>query len=170
MEENFNEISVENIKDNVFNLIDKDWMLITAGTIDDFNAMTASWGSLGILWHKPVAFCFVRPNRHTYGFMEKNEYFTLSFYPEKHRKILEFCGTKSGRNVDKIKETGLLPVKGVTGAVYFDQARLVLECRKIYYQDLDPQKFLDSEIHKNYPINDYHRMYIGEVLRCMINQ
>ena len=170
MEENFKEISVENINDNVFKLIDKDWMLITAGTIDDFNAMTASWGSFGILWHKQVAFCFIRPNRHTYGLMEKNEYFTLSFYSEKHKKILEFCGTKSGRNVDKIKETGLLPVKGATGAVYFGQARLVLECRKIYYQDLDPQKFLDPEIHKNYPIDDYHRMYIGEVLGCMLNQ
>ena len=170
MASDFKNIDPDQIGDNAFKLIDKDWMLITAGTIDDFNAMTASWGGFGILWHKPVAFCFIRPNRHTYGFMEKNEYFTLSFYPEKHKKILEFCGTKSGRNVDKIKETGLLPVKGVTGAVYFGQARLVLECRKIYYQDLDPQKFLDPEIHKNYPINDYHRMYVGEILKCMVNQ
>lgn len=163
----FKTIDPEAIKDNTFRLIDKEWMLITAGKKDSFNTMTASWGGLGILWHKQVAFCFVRPTRHTYGFMEKNDYFTLSFFEEKYRKILETCGSKSGRNTDKIKETGLMPLPGVTGAVYFEQARLVLECRKIYSQDLDPQRFLDPEIHKNYAVKDYHRMYVGEILSCL---
>lgn len=167
MASEFKNIDPEQIGDNVFKLIDKDWMLITAGKKDSFNTMTASWGGLGVLWHKPVAFCFVRPNRHTYGFMEREQYYSLSVYPEKHRKALELCGSKSGRNVDKVKETGLTPLSGITGAVYFEQARLVLECRKIYYHDIDPRKFLDPEIHKNYPIKDYHRMYVGEVLNCL---
>jgi len=167
MTSEFKNIDPEQINENAFRLIGKDWMLITAGKRGDYNTMTASWGGLGILWHKPVAFCFVRPNRHTYGFMERYDYYTLSVYPEEFRKTLEFCGAKSGRNVDKIKETGLVPVSGVTGAVYFEQARLVLECRKIYHHDIDPQRFLDPGIHQNYPIKDYHRMYVGEVLNCL---
>lgn len=170
MASEFKNIDPEQIGDNVFQLIGKDWMLITAGKSDSFNTMTASWGGLGILWHKAVAFCFVRPNRHTYGFMKKCEFFSLSVYPEKYRKMLEICGTKSGRNIDKVKETGLTPLTGVTGAVYFEQARLVLECRKIYFHDIDSQKFLDTDIHKNYPIKDYHRMYVGEILNCLAKQ
>jgi flavin reductase (DIM6/NTAB) family NADH-FMN oxidoreductase RutF len=167
MEDQFRQIDPERITGNVFRMIDKDWMLITAGKAESFNMMTASWGGLGVLWHKPAAFCFVRPTRHTYGFMEQNEFFSLCFFAEQHRKALEFCGTKSGRQVDKAKETGLSPVRGVSGAVYFRQARLVLECRKIYHQDIDPQKFLDPEIHKSYPIKDYHRMYVGQVMNCL---
>jgi flavin reductase (DIM6/NTAB) family NADH-FMN oxidoreductase RutF len=168
MSENFKKIDPEAVGDNIFKLIDKDWMLITAGSRESFNTMTASWGTMGILWHRPVAFCFVRPTRHTYGFMEKSDYFSLSFFGEEHKKLLELCGTQSGRTVDKIKATGLVPLTGVTGAVYFEQARLVLECRKIYHQDIDPQKFLDPGIHKNYQVKDYHRMYVGEILNCLI--
>ncbi len=161
------EISAEAIKDNVFNLIDKDWMLITAGTIDAWNTMTASWGGLGILWNMPVAFCFVRPTRHTYGFMEKHDRFTLSFFEEEWRDALTLCGTKSGRDTDKARETGLKPVSGAEGTVCFEQARMVLECRKLYFQDISPERFLDPSIDGNYPNKDYHRMYVGEVLRCL---
>jgi flavin reductase (DIM6/NTAB) family NADH-FMN oxidoreductase RutF len=163
----FREIAPESIKDNVFKLIDKDWMLITAGTIDAWNTMTASWGGLGILWNKSVAFCFVRPTRHTYGFMEKHDRFTLSFFEEEWREALNLCGTRSGRDTDKAKETGLKPVSGAQGTVHFEQARMVLECRKLYFQDISPERFLDPSIDKNYPNKDYHRMYVGEVLRCL---
>jgi flavin reductase (DIM6/NTAB) family NADH-FMN oxidoreductase RutF len=163
----FREIAPESIKDNVFKLIDKDWMLITAGTIDAWNTMTASWGGLGILWNKSVAFCFVRPTRHTYGFMEKHDRFTLSFFEEEWRDALNLCGTRSGRDTDKAKETGLKPVSGAQGTVHFEQARMVLECRKLYFQDISPERFLDPSIDKNYPNKDYHRMYVGEVLRCL---
>lgn len=163
----FREVSPEAIKDNVFKLIDKDWMLITAGTIDAWNTMTASWGGLGILWNMPVAFCFVRPTRHTYGFMEEHDRFTLSFFEEEWRDALTLCGTKSGRDTDKAGETGLKPVFGAEGTVYFEQARMVLECRKLYFQDVSPERFLDPSIDDNYPNKDYHRMYVGEVLRCL---
>lgn len=155
------------IKDNVFKLIGADWMLVTAGSIRSFNTMTASWGAFGELWNKKICICFIRPVRHTYTFMEKADYYTLSFFEEKHRDVLKFCGSKSGRDVDKIAKTGITPVESESGAVYFDEARLVLECRKIYFSDLDPAHFLDSKIENEYPQKDYHRMYIGEVIRCL---
>jgi flavin reductase (DIM6/NTAB) family NADH-FMN oxidoreductase RutF len=159
-------IDPRTIPDNAFKLIADDWMLITGGTKDSFNTMTASWGALGELWHKKVCFCFVRPTRHTFSFMEKSETYTLSFFTEEHRAMLSFCGKVSGRDIDKVKQTGLTPVVTETGAVYFAQARLVLECRKIYCDDIDPKLFLAPEIHDAYPKKDYHRMYIGEILNC----
>lgn len=165
---NFTEISPEQLNESAFKLIGSDWMLITAGGIDSFNTMTASWGGLGQIWNKNVCYCVIRPQRYTYEFMEKSDYFTLSFYEEKHRSALEFCGSNSGRDVDKIKGTGLTPVQTKNGAVYFDQARIVLECRKIYFQDIDPAGFLDPTIAGNYPARDYHRMYVGEIVKCMV--
>lgn len=160
-------IRPEDLSDNVFKLIGSDWMLITAGTRGLFNMMTASWGGLGVLWNKNIAICFIRPQRYTYDFMERSEHFTLSFFSEAYREALNLCGSKSGRQVNKAEATGLTAVVGETGAVYFAEARLVLECRKIYFQDLDPTHFLDPSIHKNYPARDYHRMYLGEIIRCL---
>ena len=152
------------IHENPFHLIGKDWMLVTAGTLAAFNPMTASWGGLGVLWHRPVCFCFIRPTRHTFGFMERGAHFTLSFFEEQYREALSLCGTRSGRELDKASAAGLTPLAGPTGAVAFAEARLVLECRKIYFQDLDPARFLDPAIEENYPEKDYHRCYIGEIV------
>ena len=168
MKKNFQQIEPGKISDNVFNLIGSDWMLITAGQKDSFNTMTANWGGLGYLWNKNVCFCFIRPPRYTYDFVEKTKIFTLSFFEEKHRDILKFCGAKSGRNVNKIKETGLIPVHSDSGAIYFEQARLALECKKIYFQDIMPSNFIDSDIQTFYPKKDYHRMYIGEIIKCLV--
>ena len=164
---NFTEIAPQDINESAFKLIGKDWMLITAGTLDSFNTMTASWGGLGVIWNKPVCYCVIRPQRHTRGFMDSGDRFTLCFFEEKHRKALEYCGSHSGRDVDKIKATGLTSVKADSGAVYFAEARIVLECRKIYFQDIDPAGFVDPAIADNYPDRDYHRMYIGEITKCL---
>ena len=129
MSEVFKEIKPTDIPDNVFKLIGDDWMLITSGSSEDYNTMTASWGGLGILWGEPVSYCFIRPQRYTYNFVEKNETYTLSFFDEKYRKALQYCGTYSGRNVDKASATGLTIVEGEDNAVYFNEARLVLICK-----------------------------------------
>ncbi len=163
----FKETKPELLTDNPFKLIGSDWMLITAGTPDSFNTMTASWGGLGILWERKVATCFIRPTRFTYEFAEGAPYFTLSFFEEQYRKALTYCGTHSGRNTDKIREAGLTPVNE-GGFVYFSEARLVLACRKIYVQDIDPSRFLDPKIDDMYPQKDYHRMYIGEIVKCLV--
>jgi len=164
----FVETALEELNESAWKLVGSDWMLITAGTPESFNTMTASWGGLGVIWGKPVAMCVIRPQRYTYGFMEKSDYFTLTFFPEEYRDALNYCGTVSGRDEDKIKHTGLTPVTSDSGSVYFKEARIVLECRKIYYQDIDPNHFLIPEIHDNYPARDYHRMYLGEVLKCTV--
>ena len=160
----FKEIQPENIGDNAFKLIGKDWMLITAGNPKSFNTMTAAWGGFGFLWNKNVCFIFIRPNRYTYKFVEENGIFTLSFFEEKYRGILEFCGQSSGRDTDKIKKTGLTVFQSASDGISFKEAKTVIECRKIYFQDINPKNFADASIQNNYPEKDYHRMYTGEIL------
>lgn len=162
----FKALKPELINDNVFKLIGSDWMLVTAGTVGKFNAMTASWGGFGYLWNKNICICVVRPNRYTFEFIEKAADFTLSFFEEKYRDVLSFYGTNSGRDVDKMKGTGITAQEGADGTVHFQEAKLYLECRKIYFQDLDPKNFIDPKIATNYSAGDYHRMYIGEITGC----
>ena len=167
MEKAFRETDVQSLKESTFKLLGSDWMLITAGSIESFNTMTAAWGGLGVLWDKNVCYCFIRPQRYTYEFMEKADSFTLSFFEEKYRGMLDFCGSNSGRDIDKVKKTGITPADGKLSTVYFSEARLVFICRKIYFQDIIPDHFLDQSIQKNYPKKDYHRMYIGEIVSCL---
>lgn len=171
MTHNFITIAPTAIQDNPFQLIGRDWMLVTAGTTNAFNTMTASWGGLGHLWNRDVCFCFVRPQRHTYGFMEGAPHFTLSFYAEPQRAALEYCGSHSGRDVDKMAATGLTPLADATGAIYFAQARLVLVCRKLYGGDILRDAFtapaLPAEI---YSKGDFHRMYVGEIVRVLARE
>lgn len=159
------EVKATEIKENAIKLIGKDWALITAGDESGYNTMTASWGGLGQLWNKDVCFIFIRPQRYTYEFIEKNELFTMSFYPEEYRKALSFCGTKSGRDYDKAKETGLVPVF-TDGTTSFEEAKLTLVCRKLAFQDMSPDGFLDESIKDNYALGDYHRIYVGEIVKA----
>jgi flavin reductase (DIM6/NTAB) family NADH-FMN oxidoreductase RutF len=164
----FTEIKPVGIPGNPIHLIGQEWMLITAGTPEHLNTMTASWGGMGELWFKPVCFCFVRPQRYTYEFMEKSDAFTLSFFDDKYKPQLNFCGSRSGRETDKVGECGFTVREANNGSAFFEEARLVLECRKLYFQDLDPANFLDEAIMKNYPQDDFHRMYIGEITRTLL--
>lgn len=167
----FTPVKPEGLSDNFFKIINNDWMLIAAGIKDDFNMMTASWGTTGILWHKPVAFCFIRPQRYTLQFALKYDYFTLSFFDEQHHEILNYCGTHSGRNIDKVKETGLTPIETYRGNITFEQARLILECKKLYSDILKPECFIIDEVsQKNYPKKDFHRFFIGEIEYCYMKR
>lgn len=154
-------------QEDLIGIVGKEWMLISAGTPEHFNTMTASWGGFGYLWNKPVAFIFVRPERYTHGFIEANERFTLSFLAPGHRDILNFCGVRSGRDCDKAKETGLKPVATALGSVGFEQARLTIECRKAYRTELRPEEFLDKDAlarwYNDKPGGTLHTVYIGEI-------
>ena len=99
-------IDPKTLDKNIFSAIGDQWMLITAGTADRCNTMTASWGGLGVIWNAPSATCYIRPQRYTKEFVDREDYFTLSFFGEEHRKALQLCGSKSGREVDKVKECG----------------------------------------------------------------
>ena len=143
------------------------WMLLTSGDFakGKFNAMAVGWGSLGTMWGKPFAQVVVRPTRYTRKFMEQYDTFTLCAFPEAYRKAVQLLGGKSGRDGDKIAESNLTPVASSTvAAPCFAEAELVIECRKMYWQDLTPANFVDPTIEKNYPQKDYHRIYFGEIV------
>lgn len=153
---------------NPFNKIGIDWMLVSAGNENEFNMMTASWGGVGIMWHKQVAFVFIRPQRHTKTFVDSGELFTLSFYDKQYKPALNFCGSRSGRDYDKVKETGLTPVF-VDGTVTFEQAEITLVCKKMYAQEMAADFALTADVTINYPNNDYHTMYVAEIIKAYSN-
>ena len=153
--------------ENVFKLIGKDWMLITAAGKDEagcerVNTMTASWGGMGVLWNKPVAFCFIRPQRFTYSLTQQSDRFSLSFFTEEHRAALRLCGTVCGKDTDKITQAGL-HTGTVNGVPYIKEARLVLVCRKLYTDMLREECFIDPTLLSNYKDGDFHRVYAVEI-------
>ncbi len=162
------EITPEELNGNVFKMIDRDWMLVTAADGDRINTMTASWGGMGILWNKRVAFVFIRPQRYTYEFTEKSDRMTLTFFGGEKREALKICGTKSGRDCDKIKEAGLAPVKLGEGAYTFEGAEVCIQCRKIYTDVIKPESMTDEGIMKNYPKNDFHKVYVCEIEKITV--
>ena len=162
----FREISVEQLKDNPFTLINKDWMLITAGDAEKHNTMTASWGGVGELWGKYVSTIYIRPQRYTLEFVEREEYYSLCFFGPEYRQALSLCGSKSGRDVDKDAATGLTPCFD-QAAPYYEQARLVFLCRKLYRQDMEESAFLDKGLLEKWYANDLHPMLIGEIIKVL---
>ena len=157
-------INIRDIKKSAVEMISDGWGLVTAGNEEKFNTMTVSWGALGEIWGKDAVFIFIRPQRYTYEFIEKEEYFTLSFYGEEFRNALKICGSQSGRNTDKVSNAGLTPVF-TDGTVSFEQAEYTLVCRKMASQFIDPKGFEDESIEKNYSAGDYHKVYIGEIIK-----
>lgn len=159
-------IHIKDLKESATSLFDDRWCLITAGTKEGYNTMTASWGAMGQLWGKAVSFIFIRPQRYTKEFVDKNDIFTLSFFPEEYKKALAFCGKYSGRDYDKAKETGLTPIE-IDGSMSFEESNIIIVCKKIAQQGIDPKGFIDSSIDSaSYPDKDYHTMYVGEIIAC----
>ncbi|MBE6350678.1 MAG: flavin reductase family protein [Spirochaetaceae bacterium] len=163
-------IDPKTIQENAIDLIGDKWMLVTAGTMQDHNTMTASWGGLGVLWGKPVAFVFIRPQRHTFNFTEKHEELTLSFFAEDYKKALSICGSVSGKDCDKDKEANLSPIQVGENAVSYKEARLILQCKKLYAEFLNEKNFVQEGLSEEfYKDKDFHRMYIVEITKAWIN-
>lgn len=159
----FTTIKPEKLTDNTFQLIGNEWMLVTAQKEDGVNTMTASWGGLGIMWGKPVAYVVIRPQRYTREFIEASDGFTLTFFPDGYKKVLGYLGSVSGRNEDKIQKSELTVIKD-NGYAYFDEGRLVLKVKKLFKQQFTKDSFLDQDLMtKWYPEEDYHYLYICEI-------
>ena len=151
---------------NTFELFDKRWALITAGTINKHNSMTISWGGTGTLWSKPVVSIYVKPCRFTHRFIEENDYFVVSFFNEEYRKALEIMGTKSGKEVDKDALANLTPIK-YKDVVIYQEAKVTLICKKIYQNDLDINSIPKEIADKYYKKEEPHTMYVGEVIEIL---
>lgn len=172
------EISVQDLNLNPMMMIGGEWWLIAAGNeASGYNAMTASWGHLGSLWGRPgikaymglpTAAVYLRPQRYTKQFMDREELFTLSVFDESHKKALAYMGAHSGRDEDKVAAAGLRPVFK-EGTTYFQEARMVFICRKLYHAPLREEGFVDKRVmENNYPMKDFHEMYIGEIIKVLV--
>ena len=142
------------------------WLLLTAGDFKSgrYNAMTIAWGSIGTMWNKPFVQVVARPQRYTRKFMDEFDTFTVCAFPASCRHALQLLGSKSGRDGNKIAESGLTPeVAAVVAAPIYAEAVLAIECRKVYWQDMDPKGFVSPAAAANYPAKDYHRIYFGEI-------
>lgn len=158
------EVRLNDVTLDPFRLYRDDWGLVTAGKPGDFNTMTISWGSFGELWARPTVTVYVRHSRYTYQFTQREELFTVSFYGEEYRKVLSRLGTLSGRDIDKMGDSGLTPCE-LDGAIAFEEAKLVLVCRKLYSHPFVPEEFTAPEVDSQvYADRDYHRAYVGEIL------
>lgn len=163
----FRKVAADKIPGNYIKLL-SDWTLITSGTPDQVNVMTASWGGLGTFWEKPVAFCFLNPTRYSVQMMDKGEYYTISFYTEAYKEALKYCGSVSGRTTDKVKGSGLTPIKTPSGATAFSEAWMILECKKIVSQQLSSESIVDKNLPTDWTKDGFHKMYIGEILNVWI--
>lgn len=164
----FTQINPQELNFNPFTAIGQQWMLITAGDESKANTMTASWGGAGVLWNKNVVTCYIRPQRYTREFVETQEYFSLSFLPEEYRKQLTYCGRVSGRDVDKIAQTGLTLCNEFE-APYFEESDIALICKKLYVDKIKPECIIHKETDSiNYPDKDYHIIYIAEIVKALV--
>ena len=172
------EISYEELSLNPMTMISREWMLITAGNeARGFNTMTAAWGHMGAIWsmpgktgYLPTVCTYIRPQRYTKEFVDREDLFTLTFFDESYKKQLGYLGSVSGRDENKIERAGLTPVFG-EGTTWFEEAKLVLICRKLYQQELKEEGFVDRElVDRNYPGRDFHIMYIGEIIKVLVSE
>ncbi|MCD8004198.1 MAG: flavin reductase [Oscillospiraceae bacterium] len=167
----FTPIQPMEISGNAIARIGRQWMLVTAGNRSECNTMTASWGGVGFLWNRPVATIYVRPQRYTREFLDREGWFSLSFLPERYRAQLTLCGRESGRDMDKIKACDFSVEYGRNDTPYIAQAELALTCKTLYMEPLKPGSFLDSSLPGQfYPQEDWSRIYIGEIVEALENR
>jgi flavin reductase (DIM6/NTAB) family NADH-FMN oxidoreductase RutF len=163
----YKQIAPDKIPGNIIKLLG-DWTLITSGTADLSNVMTAGWGGLGTFLEKPVSFCFINPEHYSIQTMDKGETYTISFYTEAYKDALRYCGSVSGRDTDKIKGSGLTPIKTPSGATAFAEAWMIFECKKIVAQPVYKDAVVDKSLTNNWNKEGYHKMYIGEIVNVWI--
>lgn len=160
----FKQTDIRQIRKNAVEMIGDEWALVNSFADGVVNTMTVSWGGMGELWGKDVVFIFIRPQRYTYELLEKSDMFSMSFFGGDFKEELTVCGRVSGRDTDKFSRTGLT-VTELDGVPCVEQAKVNIVCRKIAFQDMKPDGFLDAGIASNYAVGDYHRIYVGEIVK-----
>ena len=168
-------VSPKDLSENVFKMFDDSWCLIASYDKNHkplpYNAMTASWGGMGVLWNKNVFFCFVRPQRYTKEFIDNSDCVSLSFFGDEMKKALTYCGRNSGRDGDKIKQAGLTPIITDDRHVEFEEAKITLLGKKLFASDMKQSDFIDKYlIEKNYPNGDFHTIYVCEIEQIRLAQ
>lgn len=129
------------------------------------NPMTIGWGSLGYIWSRPVFQVLVRPTRYTFGLMEESHSFTVNILPDRYKKEIAFCGTRSGRDLNKTESCGFTMQKGEkTTSFYIGESSIHYECRIIHKHRLDPGTLETSILERSYPLRDFHMVYYGEIV------
>ena len=165
---NWKEIKSEELERNPFKMIGKDWMVVTAEKENKINMMTASWGGVGVMWGKNVAFVVIRPQRYTKEFIDASDTFSLSFYDESYRKTLNYLGSISGRNEDKVINSGLT-ICHEDEIPFFEEANMAILCKKMFAQEIKPDSFIQQDlIEKWYPNADFHTLYIAEIIKMIV--
>ncbi len=164
----FKEENISEMPFKISDIVNNMGMLITAGNLESHNTMTATWGGLGVLWDNPVVTLYVRPQRYTREFLDREKFFTTSFFSDKYQDVLKFCGTNSGRNVNKDEKTGLTP-KVFGESVAYEEAELVVVCEKQYRDMMEPENILHKRIIKTYyDEQDFHYIYIGKIVHTFL--
>ena len=156
---------------NPFTKIGTEWMAVTAGDKDKVNTMTASWGTIGVLWGKNIVTIYVRDSRYTKEFIDAKDTFSLTFFDvsDKENKLaLKSFGAVSGRDEDKISNAKMHVDYAADGTPYIDEGNLVLVCRKMSATKILPEQFIDASIDSDwYKSKDYHTMYVAEITQIL---
>lgn len=172
------ELNIKELSLNTYQTISKDWLALCAGNQDNgYNAMTIAWGSVGGLWERgshsnqlPTFICYVRPGRYTKTFMDSNDYFTVNHFDSDYKRNLAILGSRSGRDGDKISQANLT-VNSNHDYTYFNEANMVIVCKKLYAAPLQQEGFIDKDlVDFNYPKRDFHTMYVGEIVKVLVKE
>lgn len=163
-------IAPTEIPGNIIGRIGEEWMLITSGGPQSYNTMTASWGGLGMVWSTPVSFIAVRNTRYTYEFLQRNDLYTLTFFDGAEKEAMSYLGSHSGRDGDKVAQTGLKPMETPLGCMSFEQGTMILECRKLFEDKLDPKSIFDDRIASDYlkTNGEHHVLFFGEIVNVWV--
>ena len=145
-------------------------LLASRGRQGRANAMAIGWGTIGIIWGRPIFVVLVRPSRYTYTLIEETGQFTVNVLPATMTDVASYCGTHSGRDHDKIREEGLTEVPGERVALpTLAEAEITFECTVVHKNDVLPSELARAVREGCYSGGDFHRLYFGEIMLCQRN-
>ena len=158
-------ITPKEITNNFVDILSKG-LLLSSGVEGDMNTMTIGWGGFGMFWKRPTLTIYVNALRHTHKFIDKYEYFTVCNFDDEYQDKIVYMGTHSGKDVDKVKGSGLTVKYTELGTPYYDEANLVIECKIIYKDKIDKEQALE-DVKQMYVDSPYHSMIIGEIVNVI---